>query len=147
MKLQDIQTKTRGRQQPTHHPVILYSIVFLFNEINKAFEYLESVKSLCRILVQLSIGRELLVSMSGERERAADTGHGLAWAAHCSLGPWSCYRSHDLTSQDTDRHGGPGEQGANIQENHLDKQSHSLLFPNHSSIYFLCQNSQNFVDS
>ena len=86
MKLQDIQTKTRGRQQPTHHPVILYSIVFLFNEINKAFEYLESVKSLCRILVQLSIGRELLVSMSGERERAADTGHGLAWAAHWDLG-------------------------------------------------------------
>lgn len=89
MKLQDIQTKTRGRQQPTHHPVILYSIVFLFNEINKAFEYLESVKSLCRILVQLSIGRELLVSMSGERERGQRT-RGTAWpgllTAHWDLG-------------------------------------------------------------
>ena len=80
----------------------------------------------------MSIARELLVSMSG-----VGSGHGarpgLAWPAHWDLGAATVPTiSHLKTLIGT---GGTG--GGNIytaQSSRLDKQSHSLIFPNDSFI-------------
>ena len=83
----------------------------------------------------------MLVSTSPEW--AADTGHQAAWAAHWDLGAATVPTiSHLKTLIGT---GGLGEE--DIPENHLDKQSHSLISPNDSSILIELDISTIFVSS